>query len=280
MLLFLHIESDTYNPPQIPTLTASDLDTTPFFYSLQGNSAELFSINQTTGLVTTTAPLDYELQQLYSELVLRVSDGVQFSTAPLQVDISDDNDNPPLFDPDLMSIPLREDTDIGTEVAVAMATDADVGVSGVITYSLEFDGSEQLFSINPTSGVITLVRGLDYELEQTHMFTVVATDSGTNPLNGTLDVTIVVEDLNDHPPIITDFPMSPSIPEDAPSGLVVGVVTAQDGDLGVDSGSLVYAIVNGDEGHFAINNITGVIAVIGALDRETQDQYELLVRVS
>ena len=209
-----------------------------------------------------------------------MSDGVQSSTVPLEIAILDENDNSPLFDPDSVLIPLSEGTNIGTQVTVAMATDEDVGSSGMITYSLESDASQQLFSINPTSGVITLVRTLDYEMEQMHMLTVVATDSGTNPLNGTLDITIVVTDINDSPPVITNYTMAPSVSEDAPIGTVVGVVTAQDGDLGPDSGNLVYVIVSGDEGRFAIHNTTGVITVAGVLDREAQDQYELLIRVS
>ena len=209
-----------------------------------------------------------------------MSDGVQSSTVPLQIAILDENDNSPLFDPDSVSIPLSEGTNIGTQLTVAMATDEDVGSSGMITYSLESDASQQLFSINPTSGVITLVRTLDYEMEQMHMLTVIATDSGTNPLNGTLDITIVVTDINDSPPVITNYTMSPSVSEDAPIGTIVGVVMAQDGDLGPDSGNLVYVIVSGDGGRFAIHNTTGEITVARVLDREAQDQYELLIRVS
>lgn len=59
-----------------------------------------------------------------------------------------------------------------------------------------------LFSINASTGTIyTVLRSLDREAEQRYLVVVEARDGGG--LAGTGTATIVVSDVNDHPPVFT-----------------------------------------------------------------------------
>ncbi len=256
----------------------TDLDTTAYFFSLHDNHSELFSVNQSSGVITTNAVFDYELQQSFSELTLRVTDGIQSSSIAMVINIVDENDNRPIFDPDFIILPVREDAIDGTDLDVARATDADSGENAQLEYSLEGE-SVELFEIEAGTGIITLRGQLDFETEQVYMFTVVAMDSGTPMLNDSLDVTIEVVDVNDNPPTIVNRNDVFRIAESVPVGSTVGVVSAVDGDS-VANGDLRFAIANGNEaGAFLIIITTGEISVASALDREEQDIYELLVQV-
>lgn len=56
-------------------------------------------------------------------------------------------------------------------------------------------------------------------------------------------------------------------------------VAATDSDQG-DFGSITYSIVDGPNGKFYIDNITGWINTTSELDRETTDNYVLIVRAA
>ena len=262
-------------PSQTSPLMVTDPDTSPLFFSLLGNHAQLFTINQSNGVITTNTDIDYELQTRYSELTLQVSDGVQSSSVPMEIAVIDDNDNSPTFDPDFVILPVTEDTGTGIEIYVARATDADSGSNGLRMYSIEGEG-EQLFNIGLLTGVITLTDQLDFETEQVYMLTVTVVDSGVPILNGSLDITIQVVDVNDNPPTILNPSAEFTIAENAAVGSLVGMVSAVDGD----SVDLRFVITNGNEANqFLINDTTGEITVAGDLNREAQDSYRLLIQV-
>lgn len=194
------------------------------------------------------------------------------------IDIIDENDNRPVFDPDFISLPVREDIIDGADLTIARATDADFGENAQIEYFIEANETD-LFEIGRLTGIISLRGQLDFETEQVHMFMVIATDLGTPMLNDTLVVTIEVTDVNDNPPSIVNQNAMFSIPENALNGSLVGVVSAIDGDS-VANADLRFVILNGNErGLFVINVTSGEISVGAGLDREEQEVYELLVQV-
>lgn len=79
---------------------------------------------------------------------------------------------------------------------------------------------------------------------------------------------IYVLDVNqDEPPIFTLVPSVTRVPEDARNASVLRVA-AVDGDRGVDN-PIAYRLVKGDRGLFAIDPHSGVVSVVGALDRES-----------
>lgn len=208
-----------------------------------------------------------------------MNDGNFSSSVPLQIVVTDSNDNNPVFDPDFVTLPVSESTPPGSELFVARATDQDQGVNSQLFYSLEDDDSNGLFTINSLSGVITLNSQLDFESQNSYVLTVVAQDMGEIPLNGSLLVDIVVTNENDNSPLILNPNPTFSVSEDSKLGTVVGQVNATDLDIGLN-GELQFFILLGDvTNSFQMNDTTGVITVSGAVDRELQDSYQLLVQV-
>ena len=102
-----------------------------------------------------------------------------------------------------------------------------------VTYRL-VQGDLDKFAIDPATGVVRTIRGLDYEFRQSYRL-VVGTEearlagqaTGDRDREGnalTTVVEIVVEDRNDVPPVFTKTPRSNyvEVNNDAPVGTVVG----------------------------------------------------------
>ena len=90
-----------------------------------------------------------------------------------------------------------------------LATDKDVSdKNSEITYSLD-SASLATFNIDPKSGSLRTIRGLDREATDSYNVIVYAQDNGTPPKMNMTTVTIIITDVNDTPPqfswVCTDF---------------------------------------------------------------------------
>ncbi len=70
----------------------------------------------------------------------------------VKVNVRDVNDNRPVFYPATYSVNLAPSSSPGTEVAVVMATDADAGRLGAVTYAISAGNTAGYFGIGETSG--------------------------------------------------------------------------------------------------------------------------------
>lgn len=84
-------------------------------------------------------------------------------------------------------------------------------------------------------------------------------------------------DKNDSPPVFRDTPLAFSVSEDLGIGLTIGSIRATDPDK---IGNLVYTLVSGDDHRFQLHAEMGLLTLRDTLDRETKDEYSLVVRVS
>ena len=75
------------------------------------------------------------------------------------------------------------------------ATDADKNENADVTYSLLTEWGNEVFSLNPASGIFTLTSSLDYEKTEHYMFVVSGTDHGEPQLSSTVTVYINVKVL-------------------------------------------------------------------------------------
>ena len=81
------------------------------------------------------------------------------------------------------------------QVGKVTATDADKDENADVTYSLLTEWGNEVFSLNPASGIFTLTSGLDYEKTEHYMFVVSGTDHGEPQLSSTVTVYINVKVL-------------------------------------------------------------------------------------
>lgn len=77
--------------------------------------------------------------------------------------VTDTNDNPPQFDVPVYSFDIPENAPRGYQVGIITATDPDLGNNAVVTYTVISAWANDVFSLNPQTGVLTLTARLDYE---------------------------------------------------------------------------------------------------------------------
>jgi protocadherin delta 2 len=159
--------------------------------------------------LNVTESLDRETQDTY-RLHLTVSDrGNRTSTVPIDVFISDINDNVPLFSQQTpYAINLSENTlpSLTQPILRLHAIDHDSGENGRIVYHYTSQVSEsirQIFQLNSRTGELYLLRSLDYEHTRDYRLQIVAQDSGPVSVPVYTTVIINVDDENDNRPTVT-----------------------------------------------------------------------------
>ena len=237
-------------------------------YSIAGSNSGHFTISSLTGLVTTTQPLDQETVGTYT-LNVSVTDGSSSATEALSITVIDTNDAP-TFTSAPYNVSVGEN-DAAAVVVTVSATDEDSGDS--VTFTLSGTGSTD-FSVNPSTGVITLTRALDFETTPVYYLTIRAFDSNVGVATTFLNVTVL--DQNDSPQFVST-PYSVNIGENLPVGTTVIRVFATDED---SSDTLTYSLSGANSDHFNIGSSTGVITTAQELDRENINSYSLNVSVS
>src|SRR5678816_4297723 len=229
-------------------------------YSLGGTDAGAFDIDSATGVVTIKAVPNYETNNSYSINVV-ASDGTLTSTRAVTVGVSD---VAPVISSGAAGS-VAEGAAAGTTVYTAVAS--DVG-GGTVTYSLS-GADAGAFTINATTGLVTINSIPDYEAKASYSINVVTSD-GT--LTTTRAVTVSVIDV---PPVISSGAAG-SVTEGAAAGTTVYTAVASD----VAGGTVTYSLGGADAGSFTINASTGVVTINSIPDYEAKASYSINVEAS
>jgi len=189
--------------------------------------------------------------------------------------------HPPQFSESLYVEHVLEEQPPGYVVGVVSAADSDLGNAGKLTYSLlaTKDGrSQEMFTIDPDTGTVTTTQTLDRESIPAHYFKVVAQDSGRPVRSAETQLTVIVEDINDHAPHFERDIYEKSVSEGVGIGTTIQNVRATDEDW-ERNGEILYSFVNTGEamGIFDIDPQLGSITTVSALDREVTATYHLVV---
>ncbi|XP_028314646.1 protocadherin alpha-3-like isoform X6 [Gouania willdenowi] len=153
------------------------------------------------------------------------------------VSVLDTNDNPPVFQKEMLSVTLTENAPVGTIVAQVNATDLDEGPNGDVVYSFSNSMNRkivQLFNINALTGEITVKGVIDYEKNEEYELEIQASDKGPVPLTSEKSVNIKIADVNDNAPEIEITSFSSSIPENSRLGTTVALISVNDLDSGLN----------------------------------------------
>ncbi|KAJ1128407.1 hypothetical protein NDU88_006786 [Pleurodeles waltl] len=242
-----------------------------------------FSIDEVTGFVTVTHPLDRES---FDHFVLKIEARDQpkvghqlMSVTELTVVLEDVNDNSPRCQPHRSKVKVPEDLPKGTILLFLEAFDPDAGLAGEVTYMLT-NSEQRTFKLDKKTGALILEKELDFETRSSYNLTVLTSDGGwPSPRTSRCAVEIDVTDVNENlqPPCFSSFVFQGEVPENAPAGTSVMTLTAHDGDKGRD-GKIMYIIQ--DSIHlaaFSIEQDTGIIRTVAPLDHESVSSYWLSV---
>ena len=118
---------------------------------------------------------------------------------------------------------LPEHSGVGANVYLAQATDINP-----IVYSLGTAGDSALFTIDPASGQVTFNIDVEYDDQQSYLFTVIATDSAGN--SSSLQVTLPIAEVN-LPPQLEPIADN-TVVENSAVGTLLFTATATDPDSG------------------------------------------------
>ncbi|KAG8144252.1 hypothetical protein E2320_001341 [Naja naja] len=176
------------------------------YYSITGQGADIppvgtFIIERETGWLKVTRPLDREKIPRYVLLCHAVLANGQAAEDPMEIiiNVSDQNDNRPVFTQSVFEGSVEEGAKPGTSVMTVTATDADDATesyNGVITYSIVSQKPEPeklRFTINSETGLISVaVSGLDREKAPKYILIVQATDLAGEGLSSTATAVIQV----------------------------------------------------------------------------------------
>ncbi|EDO46189.1 predicted protein, partial [Nematostella vectensis] len=274
------VDEDVAIGAAMVTVTASDKDNgnnADLRYSFtSGNTNHAFTLDAVTGVVTVSRSLDFEQRSSYA-LGLSVTDRGSpplTDTSHLLINVNDINDNPPVFSPSAYQSRVKENTPAGTQVS---ATDRDSSTNGALVFGIIKGNDDGVFTIDGSTGIISIAKSPDYENKTRYDLTVQARDRGVPVKYDTAQVTIFIEDVNDHSPVFSPSNYSKQIPESTVIGSTVVTVTATDLDSG-PRGRLEYRLISGNvKGAFNIDANSGSIRVSSELDRETTPSYSLQV---
>ncbi|XP_043115735.1 protocadherin-16 [Puntigrus tetrazona] len=226
-------------------------------------------------LICVDQILDREEQDHYELRVLATDSG----TPPLRaessftIQVTDVNDNPPLFDQLEYTQVIPEVAFPGSFVVQVTARDKDQGPNGDVQYSIlqNEETHSDWFSVDAVTGIVTTLTQLDYEMDPVPSVTVVAADRGRPPLSSTAVVKVILQDINDNEPVFGRKFYNASIKENTAAGTCFMEVTATDADGG-SFGSISYSLGSGPgsvtPSQFTVGKHNGQICTTTSLDRD------------
>ncbi|XP_053210328.1 cadherin-23-like [Panonychus citri] len=286
--------SEKTRPGIVETVEAFDQDEGRFgqvLYQLQeidkDNGPKTFSIEtvEGKGVISLVGDLDYERRSLYQLKILAIDRAIEgdrhTATATLLVRVEDAEDNPPIFTfvPSVTRIP--ENLAPGSEVLRVIAVDGDRGVNNAVTYRI-IRGGRGLFSINPSTGAVTVDGTLDREESirrgsgnSAYILEIAATEVTVAvfpPPSVSTEVTIILTDVNDEKPVFKSDSYTVEISENAQSDMPVKFI-------GVGEIPQVYDYDQGNNGTFILTLEGESASAFEVTPSEATNEATFVIRV-
>uniref|UniRef100_A0A672G6Z9 FAT atypical cadherin 2 n=1 Tax=Salarias fasciatus TaxID=181472 RepID=A0A672G6Z9_SALFA len=270
--------------PGSPVVTVSASSPTALHYEIEdGNPDGIFSINPTTGLISTLKHLDFEERDSYKLKVTASTASGASSTTLVYIYVTDENDNAPVFQQKAYVGRISESAPVNSMVMgerssplVIQASDADRDSNSLLVYQILEADALKVFKIDSSTGTISLISPVDFETRPRYHFSVQVKDSGEPALFAAepAKVTVQILDQNDCSPKFTEPQYELLVLLPAVRHAEVGQVVAHDADSAV-----LYSIAEGNlHNAFSIHPDTGVLTVSNV--SEFSPSYQLVVKAS
>ncbi|XP_069825382.1 protocadherin gamma-B1-like isoform X30 [Dendropsophus ebraccatus] len=207
----------------------------------------------------------------------------------IQLDVSDVNDNAPVFEKLTYTAFVPENNAQGASIFSIQARDMDSGDNAKVFYSLTSIKNEETplsnyLSINPVTGVIYAQQSFDYEQHKEFNIRINARDNGSPSLNGSTSLRISVVDQNDNSPVILypspelDSSTFEMVPWTSEPGSLVSKVVAVDADSGHNAW-LSYFLQSSEPSLFTIDQHTGEIRTSRVFQEKDIMKHGIMVLV-
>lgn len=229
----IHIDVDLFIFPLGNTGNAFELRPHPL-----GQSASLVAIRR----------LDREKISWYNLTILAVNiDENKTSTRVLSINVTDKNDNAPVFSHTNYSVTILSNLSSGSEVFRINATDADIGENARTRFYLL--NHQSLFRMLPESGTILLNQKVRVDRANSYTL-IVAARNGAHKTITTVKVHVL--GVNEHRPFFEIPEYKVKVSEALKAGNSVTKVLATDYDYG-KNGELNFTIIAGNVSYFSID---------------------------
>ncbi|XP_048088615.1 protocadherin alpha-2-like isoform X3 [Alosa alosa] len=266
----------------LTSVTATDADeglNGGIRYSLIGHrnaqASEMFDIKPDTGEIKVQGQLDYEENPAIELRVQATDTGYppRSSQCKVLVEVIDVNDNAPEITVTPLLQSVREDTKLGTAVALVTVSDEDGGkngdiqcvVKGTVPFKLE-SNYENYYSL--------VVNGkLDREKDSDYNVTIIATDNGFPSLSTASDFVVHISDVNDNAPRFPESLMNVYVKENSPVGSVIATINAYDPDL-EENAKLSYSLIDYKSGNMPISTLLNINSITGEIYSLQSFNYE------
>ncbi|NWW07197.1 PCDGH protein, partial [Oreocharis arfaki] len=235
--------------------------------------------------------LDREKQRNH-HLILTAVDGgdpVRSGAAQIKINVTDANDNPPVFTKEIYKVRLMENLPEGSLAFQVKATDNDEGTNAEITYSFSDIPKtlRQLFTLDSRTGDVKVTGPIDYEERKYYEVSVEGKDGGGLTAHAKVHIDII--DVNDNAPTLSLLPILNPIPEDSVPSTVVAVINVRDRDSGENGeasckmdGNLPFRLETSSENTYKLIISSPLdrehLVLAKALDREEAAFHELVRR--
>lgn len=288
---YYQVEIEENNKPGISLVqvSASDADSQLYgkvSYRLIHNTPAFFNIDEVTGVVSVSEPLDREQQGEYILTVLARDNGSPpleaFSSVSIKV--LDQNDNQPTFVTPHFIFFISEGIPRLAQVGKIGIMDADEGDNGKVV-DVQILDKHVPFAMDLSQSALCCTGEVDREKHEHYELLLLAIDGGSPQRSSTASVTVFVEDVNDNQPQVL-LPSSNlsclTISPSTRAGSIITKIYAIDHDSGMNS-DITYHIIAREPinpSPFQIDPHSGNITLVQQLVGRDYGMHHLLIRVS
>ncbi|XP_038310708.1 protocadherin alpha-10-like [Canis lupus familiaris] len=218
-----------------------------------------FLMNEKTGEIRVNDAIDFEDSNTY-EIHVDVTDRgnpPMVSHCTVLVEVLDENDNPPEVVITSLALPVQEDAQVGTVIALISPLQAGVHLQEYYRWVLD--------------------SALDRESVANYALVVTARDGGSPSLSATASVSVEVADVNDNAPAFAQPEYTVFVKENNPPGCHIFTVSARDADA-QENALVSYSLVERRVGERARSSYVSVHAESGkvyALQPLDHEELEL-----
>ncbi|CAC5396085.1 FAT4 [Mytilus coruscus] len=247
-------------------------------YILQSlNDAKYFSTDVNTGEIIISGNLDRENMKRHTlniKCVNRYNRNL-YEILTIEIDVLDVNDNSPFFSNAAYIFLVDEDVKSDSFVGKVEAVDYDINENAELEYEIVAGENLDSFSINSSSGMVSVNNSLNASVQKGYVLSVVVTDNGSPRRSSRAKVMIKVNDINNHKPRFRQTVYYVDVREDVNIGDIIYQLQADDPDLDLN-GKVTYSIESGnDDINFGMHLQKGYIYISGKLDREQNETYNM-----
>ncbi|XP_052364264.1 protocadherin alpha-8-like isoform X28 [Oncorhynchus keta] len=273
------------------TLSATDSDeglNSKLVYSFieRGNlnPADMFALNSDSGEMTVKGHLDQEKNAAYEIRVQATDQGSspRSGYCKVLVEVVDVNDNAPEISVTSLMTPVKEDSEMGTVVALVTVIDKDGGKNGLTNCKLVEAVPFKLKSNYKNYYSLVVDGPLDRESVSQYNVTIIATDEGTPPLSSTSVITVRVSDVNDNAPRFSEPIIHVYVKENRPVGDVIYTMSAFDPDSD-ENAKVTYSLLDKSvsiSSFVNINSDTGDVVSLQSFNYEETKTFQFKVQAT